>query len=402
MKSIVLLGSTGSIGESALRVAAALPGCVRVTGLAARSNAARLVAQAREFGVRRVALADPAAAATARRLAPELDVLDGEAGVEELARTAEADIALCALVGLAGLRPTLAAMESGKDVALATKEVLVAAGALVMRRREACGVRLLPIDSEHSAVFQCLQSGSCEVACVRAAGADPSRFAETRVRRLVLTASGGPFAASPEIDFDRVTVADALNHPRWRMGRKVTIDSATMMNKGLEVIEAHWLFNIPVDRVEVLVHPQSIVHSLVEFADRSVLAQLSPPDMRFAIQYALIWPDRVATDLPELDLTALGGLTFHGPDEKRFRCLALARQAALRGGTCPAVLNGANEVAVAAFLEGRISFSGIARTVEEVLGRHDAAPDDTLDAVLVADAWARRESAGVIAAMTEQ
>ncbi|MBM4165291.1 MAG: 1-deoxy-D-xylulose-5-phosphate reductoisomerase, partial [Lentisphaerae bacterium] len=291
MKSFVLLGSTGSIGESALRVAAALPGRVRVAALAARANAARLVEQARQFGVRRVALADPAAAAAARRLAPELDVLDGEAGVEELAGAAEADLALCALVGLAGLRPTLAAMESGKDVALATKEVLVAAGALVMRRREACGVRLLPVDSEHSAVFQCLQAGCCEAACVRAAGADPSRFAETRVRRLVLTASGGPFAADPAVDFARVTVADALNHPRWRMGRKVTIDSATMMNKGLEVIEARWLFNIPVDRVDVLVHPQSIVHSLVEFADRSVLAQLSPPDMRFAIQYALTWPD---------------------------------------------------------------------------------------------------------------
>ncbi len=401
MKAVVLLGSTGSIGESALRVVAALPGRIRVTGLAARANAARLVAQARQFGVRRVALADPAAATEARRLAPELDVLRGEAGVETLAREAEADIALCALVGLAGLRPVLAAMESGKDVALATKEVLVAAGALVMRRREACGVRLLPIDSEHSAVFQCLQSGSYEAACVRAAGVDPSRFAETRVRRLVLTASGGPFAAAPEVDFSRVTVADALNHPRWRMGRKVTIDSATMMNKGLEVIEAHWLYNIPIDRVEVLVHPQSIVHSLVEFTDRAVLAQLSPPDMRFAIQYALTWPDRLEADLPELDLTGPGGLTFFRPDEQRFRCLALARAAAVRGGTCPVVLNGANEVAVEAFLAGRIPFSGIADTVEQVMQRHDAATTDTLEAVLDADAWARRETAAVMARSTE-
>ena len=393
MKRIAILGSTGSIGENALRVAAAAPDALRVTALAARANAARLVAQARQFGVQRVALADPAAAAEARRLAPGLDVAEGDAGVEALAGESAADAVLCALVGLAGLRPVLAAMASGKDVALATKEVLVAAGALTMRRRAACGVRLLPVDSEHSALFQCLQSGTWEAACVRAADTPPERFAESRVRRLVLTASGGPFADRPGVDFAHVTVDEALNHPRWRMGRKVTIDSATMMNKGLEVIEAQWLYNVPADRIDVVVHPQSIVHSLVEFNDRSVLAQLSPPDMRFAIQYALTWPDRIPADLPELDLTAQAELTFRAPDETRFRCLALARAAARQGGTYPAVLNGANEVAVAAFLAGRIPFGAIAATVEAALERHSAGAADSLEAVEAADAWARRTAA---------
>ncbi len=397
MKDLVILGSTGSIGESALRVVAALPGQLRVTGLAARCQTGRLVEQARQFGVRRVALADRAAAAEARRLAPELDVLEGEPGVEALAREAEADVALCALVGLSGLRPVLAAMASGKDVALATKEVLVAAGEWVMRRRAECGVRLLPVDSEHSALFQCLQSGCYEAACVRSAETAPSRFAETRVRRLVLTASGGPFAATPEVDFSQVTVADALNHPRWRMGRKVTIDSATMMNKGLEILEARWLYTIPVEHIEVLIHPQSVVHSLVEFCDRSVLAQLSPPDMRFAIQYALTWPDREAAELPELDLTAYAGLTFSHPDERRFRCLALARAAARQGMTYPVVLNGANEEAVEAFLGGRIPFSGIGETVDTVLGQHSAVACTSLETVEAADAWARRAAAAVIA-----
>lgn len=392
MKTLVLLGSTGSIGESTLRVVAEHPDLLCVTGLAARTNAVRLVAQARQFGVRTVALADASAAAEARRLAPELEVWEGDAGVEALAREAPADVALCALVGLAGLRPTLAAIDAGKDVALATKEVLVAAGALTMKRRAARGVRLLPVDSEHSAIFQCLQSGTYEAACVRMAEIVPSRFAETRVRRLILTASGGPFAASPDVDFSRVTVADALNHPRWRMGPKVTIDSATMMNKGLEVIEAHWLYNVPIDQIEVVVHPQSIVHSVVEFTDRSMLAQLSPPDMRFAIQYALTWPDRVAADLPALDLATQGELTFSKPDLKRFRCLVLACEAARQGGTYPVILNGANEIAVEAFLAGRIPFSGIADTVEAVLSRHTATAGDTLEDVSDADAWARREA----------
>lgn len=396
MKRIVLLGSTGSIGENTLRVVAAHPETLRVTALAARVNAVRLVAQAREFGVQRVALADPAAAAEARRLAPELDVGEGDAGVEALAGESGADIALCALVGLAGLRPVLAAMASGKDIALATKEVLVAAGALTMRRRAACGVRLLPVDSEHSALFQCLQSEAYEAACVRNATTPPERCAETRIRRLILTASGGPFADRPDVDFARVTVAEALNHPRWRMGRKVTIDSATMMNKGLEIIEAQWLYNVAVDQIDVVVHPQSIVHSLVEFNDRSVLAQLSPPDMRFAIQYALTWPDRSAADLPELDLATQAELTFRAPDEKRFRCLALARAAARQGGTYPVVLNGANEVAVEAFLANRIPFAAIAATVESALERHAVARDDSLEAVESADAWARREAAAYL------
>ncbi|NLL83604.1 MAG: 1-deoxy-D-xylulose-5-phosphate reductoisomerase [Lentisphaerae bacterium] len=399
MKSVVLLGSTGSIGESTLRVVADNLGEFRVTALAARTNAVRLVEQARQFGVKCVALASHEAAAKARVLAPELEVLAGDEGVTALAAEAEAEVALCALVGMAGLRPTLAAIDAGKDVALATKEVLVAAGAVTMQRRAARGVRLLPVDSEHNAIFQCLQSAIFEPACVRSSQTAPERYAEARLRRLILTASGGPFANKPEIDFSSVTVDQALNHPRWRMGPKVTIDSATMMNKGLEVIEAHWLYNMSVDKIDVVVHPQSIVHSLVEFSDRAVLAQLSPPDMRFAIQYALSWPERLAADLPPLDLAALAELTFSKPDEGRFRALALARQAIECGGTMPAVLNGANEVAVATFLQGGLTFDTIAATVEETMLRHNVSvsASETVEGVEDADAWARREAAKITA-----
>jgi 1-deoxy-D-xylulose-5-phosphate reductoisomerase len=391
MKSLVILGSTGSIGENALRVAAALPDQFRVVGLSARSRIDRLMAQARQFNVSRVAVADPAHVAEARALAgPGMRVLTGDEGVAELAADSEADTVVCGLVGMSGLNPVLAALGAGHDVALATKEVLVAAGEWVMAARARHGARILPVDSEHSALFQCLQSPVHAVACVRDASASPSTFAETRVSRLLLTASGGPFASRPQVDFESVTLAEALAHPRWSMGRKVTIDSATMMNKGLEIMEAHWLFGVPVDRIDVVVHPESVVHSLVEFADGAVLAQLSPPDMRFAIQYALTWPERVASGLPRLDLSTLARLHFHAPDEGRFPCLRLARAAATAGGTCPAVLNAANEVAVDAFLEGRIVFAGIWRTVEQVLTRHAPSTINGLDDVMAADAWARR------------
>jgi 1-deoxy-D-xylulose-5-phosphate reductoisomerase len=394
MRSITILGSTGSIGESALRVAAALPDCLRVTGLATRTHVARVLEQAAQFGVRQVAVGDPAAAAEARRLAPPgVRVLAGDAGVVELAATADADIVLCALVGMAGLRPVLAAIEAGHDVALATKEVLVAAGELVMAARARRNVRILPVDSEHSAIFQCLQSPICTPYCVRADDAPAAQAAETRVRQLLLTASGGPFAGHPEIDFDHVTIQQALTHPRWAMGRKVTIDSATMMNKGLEIMEARWLFNVPLDRVDVVIHPESVVHSLVAFVDGAWLAQLSPPDMRFAIQYALTWPDRAAADMPALDLARLARLRFAAPDEQRFPCLRLARQAAAAGGSCPAVLNAANEIAVEAFLAGKTSFSGIWQTVEQVLGRHERLAVGGLDDILAVDQWAREAAA---------
>jgi len=374
-KRVVILGSTGSIGESALRVIRALPGTFRITGLAARREGAKVLAQAAEFGVRDVAIADPESAGRCRAAAPaDVRVHEGEAGLTHLAGDVEADIVLCSVVGMAGLKPVLAALRARRDVALATKEVLVAAGAIVTREAARFGARLLPVDSEHSALFQCL-AGS------RGAG---------DVQRLILTASGGPFAANDKIDFDSVTVKEALRHPSWNMGRKVTIDSATLMNKGLEVMEARWLFDIPIPKIDVVVHPESIVHSLVEFLDGSVLAQLSLPDMRFAIQYALTWPERRDGALPRLDLATIGRLHFRAPDENRFPCLRLAREAALRGGTAPTVLNAANEVAVAKFLEGGMRFSGIWRLVEDVMARHRPMADPGLDDILAADADARR------------
>ena len=389
MRAIVILGSTGSIGENTLRVVEALPGALRVVGLSTRTKVARVIDQALQFGVGVIAVEDAAAAAEAEVLAKPhgIRVWAGAAGVAALAALAEADTVVCALVGLSGLRPVLAAMDAGHDVALATKEVLVSAGELVMRRRAEAKVNLLPVDSEHSALFQCLQSSACRTACVN--GRDGDAAAETRVAQLVLTASGGPFAARAEVDFETVAPNEALAHPRWSMGPKVTIDSATMMNKGLEILEARWLFNIPVSKIGVVVHPESIVHSMITFVDGSTLAQLSVPDMRFPIQYALTWPDRRAVSMPALDLVRQKSLTFLATDEQRFPCLRLIREAAAAGGTMPAVVNAADEVAVAAFLAGKISFAGIWRVIERVMSEHTVRPCDDFDAVFCADAWAR-------------
>lgn len=397
MRSIVILGSTGSIGESTLRVAEALPEAVRVVGLATRSRVTRVIDQALRYGVREVAVEDASAAVEAETLARPhgIRIWPGAAGVEALAALAEADTVVCALVGLSGLRPVLAALGAGHDVALATKEVLVSAGELVMRRRADANVRLLPVDSEHSALFQCLQSSAYEVACVRGPH-DTRRCAEDRIAKLTLTASGGPFAKRPDVDFSRVTPRDALAHPRWSMGPKVTIDSATMMNKGFEVVEARWLFNVPVSKIDVLVHPESIVHSLVTFADGSTAAQLSVPDMRFPIQYALTWPDRLPVSMPPLDLVRLSSLTFSAPDEQRFPCLRLMREASETGGTLPAVVNAADEVAVGAFLSGKLPFDGIWRVIERVMRAHTARPCESFDAVFEADAWARAHTAECI------
>ncbi len=396
MRSIVILGSTGSIGENTLRVAEALPEELRVVGLSARTKASRVIDQALQFGVGVVAVEDAAAAAEAEVLAKPhgIRVWAGAAGVAALAALAEADTVVCALVGLSGLRPVLAAMDAGHDIALATKEVLVSAGELVMRRRAESKVNLLPVDSEHSALFQCLQSSACRTACVN--GRDGDVAAETRVAQLVLTASGGPFAARPEVDFEAVTPSEALAHPRWSMGPKVTIDSATMMNKGLEILEARWLFNIPVSKIGVVVHPESIVHSMVTFVDGSTLAQLSVPDMRFPIQYALTWPDRRAVSMPELDLVGQKSLTFLATDEQRFPCLRLIREADAAGGTMPAVVNAADEVAVEAFLAGRIPFAGIWRVIERVMSEHTVRPCDDFDAVFCADAWARGRASALL------
>ena len=382
MKHIVLLGSTGSIGASTVRVVEALPDDFRLVGLAAQRDYVSVLKQAAQFGVCDVAIADPEAAAKCRDEAPSgVRVHAGAAGVEALAALESADIVLCAVVGMAGLKPVLAAVGQGTDVALATKEVLVAAGHLVTAEAARTGSRLLPVDSEHSAIFQCLQGSRRD-----------------QVRRLYLTASGGPFFERPDLDLETISVEQALDHPRWDMGPKVTVDSATLMNKGLEIMEAAWMFDFHVDDVEVVVHPQSIVHSLVEFLDGSILAQVGPPDMRFAIQYALSYPERLDGKLPRLDVAGLGALQFGPPDEARFPCLGLARDAGRAGGTLPAVLNAANEVAVADFLAGKIPFGGIPRLVRAVMDRHDTLEAPSLESVEQADQWARRQAAELVMA----
>lgn len=375
MKNVVILGSTGSIGENAVRVCLALPNELRVVGLAVQSNYTRALEQAALLNVKTLAVVDPDAAQRCRAAAPPgVRVLDGQPGIVDLAATAEANIVLCAVVGMAGLHPVLSALHAGKDVALATKEVLVAAGSIVTAAATAAGARILPVDSEHSAIFQCLQG------CT----------SPNSIERLILTASGGPFTARPDIHLPSVTPRQALAHPRWNMGPKVTIDSATLMNKGLEMIEAHWLFNLPMHRISVLIHPESIVHSMVEFVDGSILSQMSLPDMRFAIQYALTYPARKPGGLPPLDLATVGTLHFSHPDTTRFPCLTLATNAAATGGTVPAVLNAANEVAVERFLQGEIGFTDIWKIVEKTINAHTNVLNPSLDEVLHADNWARR------------
>jgi len=389
MKKVVILGSAGSIGISALRVIESLPDRFRVTGLAVQSNHARLVQQARKSGAGLVAVADPAHARACAASAPDLRVLGGADGVARLALEAEADIVICAVVGIAGLQPVLAAAEAGISVALATKEVLVAAGGHVTAACAKSGAGLLPVDSEHSAIFQCLGMGSERPPW------KPGALGH--VRRLILTASGGPFGDRPDLDLSGVSAVEALAHPRWKMGKKVTVDSATLMNKGLEIMEAHWLFGMPLDSIDVVVHPESIVHSMVEFADGSVLAQMSVPDMRFAIQYALTFPERPDGGLPPLRPEELGALHFRAPDAARFPCLSLARAAARRGGTWPAALNAANEVAVQAFLDGKLGFTGIWEVVSDVLEKHDGSRTPALDEIVAADASARTAAREVIA-----
>ncbi len=378
MKKVTLLGSTGSIGENTLKVASALAGRIKITGLAVQNNFRKMLEQAERFNVKRVAVADPESARKCAMIAPRgVTVFRGPEGLAELAGTGEDDIVLCAVVGMAGLKPVISALKSGTDVALATKEVMVAAGGLVTALAKKKKVQFLPVDSEHSAVFQCLQeTGSLT-------------GSRSRLARILLTASGGPFEAKPEIDFNKVKVKQVLAHPRWNMGRKVTVDSATLMNKGLEIMEARWLFDVPYEKIDVVIHPESIVHSMVEFVDGSVVAQLSLPDMRFAIQYALTHPQRYETGLPRLDLTDIRTLHFRAPDVKRFPCLGLARSAAIIGGTMPVVLNAANEIAVQKFLDGHMPFSGIWKMVARVMDRHKPVKDPGLDGIIEADKWAR-------------
>ncbi len=377
-RRVVLLGSTGSIGTSTLKVAEDLPERIEVVALAAATNVRKLAAQARETGARHVAIHDPSKEAELRSLLPEgVHVHVGPEGLLEVATLAGADIVLVAIVGTAGLHPALAAIEAGKDLAIASKEILVMAGEVITAAAAARGVRLLPVDSEHNAIFQCL---------------DGHRGGPAEVSRLVLTASGGPFRKMPREDLELVTPEQALRHPTWDMGPKITIDSATLFNKGLEMIEARWLFDIGMDRIDVVVHPQSIIHSMVEFIDGSVLAQLSRTDMCFPIQYALTWPERLRGGLKPLDFPGLAKLEFERPREDDFPALGLARRAGLTGGTLPAVFNAANEVAVDAFRGGSLPFPGIWRCVSSVMDRHVVLPSASLDSVIDADLWARREA----------
>lgn len=378
MKNVVLLGSTGSIGTSTLKVVEDLPGQLRLVGLAAGNNVDLLLKQACRHQPAAISISASTKAAELQQALnnPGIRVLSGEAGLLQLATMPEADIVLIAIVGTAGLQPALAAIRAGKDIAIASKEILVMAGEIVMAEARKHHIRVLAVDSEHSAIFQCLD------------GKPPSS-----VRRLLLTASGGPFRTTPAHEFAAISVERALKHPSWVMGRKITIDSATLFNKGLEMIEARWLFDIPIDRVSVVVHPQSVIHSMVEFVDGTILAQLSTPDMCLPIQYALTYPDRASSCRVQTDLAKLGSLTFEEPDELRFPALSLARKAGQTGGTLPAVFNAANEVSVEAFLNGQLKFPEIADIVRRTMDQHQVMEHPSLEQILSADTWARQAAA---------
>jgi 1-deoxy-D-xylulose-5-phosphate reductoisomerase len=375
-RKIALLGSTGSIGRSTIEVVCGSAGRLQIIALSAHRRLSELCQQAQRLLPRYVVATDEAAASRFdwSALPPETQLLVGQTGLDRIARLPEIDIVLSAVVGSAGLTGTWAALDAGKTVALANKETLVMAGPQVMRLAAQRGTRVLPVDSEHSAVFQAIQAGCRD-----------------EVKRIVLTASGGPFRSWSLAEMERATVADALAHPTWQMGEKITIDSATMMNKALEIIEARWLFDLPPDQIDVVIHPQSIVHSLVEFIDGSVVAQLSPPDMKLPIQYALTWPERRPSPARKLDLTQSLQLDFEPPDEDRFPALRLGREVAAAGGTAGAVLNAANEAAVASFLAGELPFMEIVPACREVLESHSFNADPTLDELLQLDAWARQE-----------
>jgi 1-deoxy-D-xylulose-5-phosphate reductoisomerase len=375
MKHLSILGSTGSIGQSTLAVVEARPDRLKVVGLAAGTNAERLIDQATRFRPRVIGMAtEEALRAVTAAYQPERSGV-GADGLIAVATHPDTDIVICASSGTAALEAVLAAIEAGKTIALANKEVLVMAGALVTSAARRRGVHILPVDSEHNAIHQCLHG---------------RRAAD--VRRIILTASGGPFRELSATALADVGPADALRHPTWRMGRKITIDSATLMNKGLEVIEAHWLFGLPGSQIDVVIHPQSIVHSMVELRDGSIIAQLSGTDMRLPIQYACSYPERWESPLPPLDLTASRPLEFHQSDPDRFPCLRLAYRALEAGGSYPVVLNTANEVAVTSFLDGRISFMSIPRIIEQAMDAHSGQGADTLSEIRAVDEWARTYS----------
>ena len=380
MKKVVLLGSTGSIGTSTCKVVEDLPNDLELIGLAAGRNVDLLREQVVQFDPQMVSVTDPT---TAKEFANEFNgtpnVQYGDEGLLALATLPQADIVLIAIVGTAGLQPALAAIRAGKDIAVASKEILVMAGETVMAEARKHGVKVLAVDSEHSAIFQCLDGKSVD-----------------SIRQIWLTASGGPFREKPADEFANITVEQALKHPSWEMGRKITIDSSTLFNKGLEMIEARWLFDIEMPSVKVVVHPQSVIHSMVEFVDGSILAQLSTPDMCLPIQYALTYPARAVSDRVKTSLAEIGRLDFEEPDVDRFPALDLARRAGEEGGTLPAVLNAANEVAVEGFFERQLSYMGITESVAAVMAAHEIVAQPSLEEILEADSWARNVAQNVI------
>ncbi|MHB1050094.1 MAG: 1-deoxy-D-xylulose-5-phosphate reductoisomerase [Bacteroidota bacterium] len=373
-KNIAILGSTGSIGTQTLEVISNFPEEFGVTYITGNNNVPLLLEQIRRFRPKGVVVLHEKSAQEVRNaVSPGIEVLSGEEGLSEIVGRSDVDIVVSALVGFAGLTPTIKAIEAQKRIALANKETLVVAGAVMMPLIKRYNVELIPVDSEHSAIFQCLVG-------------ELSR----EVGRIILTASGGPFRTKSKEDLETVTIEQALNHPNWKMGSKVTIDSATLMNKGLEVIEAHWLFGIEPDRIDVVVHPQSIIHSMVEFVDGSVKAQLGVPDMKIPIQYALTFPSRSPSESQRIDFPALNEMTFFRPDTERFPCLRLAYDALRAGGTIPAVMNAANEIAVKKFLNNEIRFSDIPRMISEAMEKHTSAANPSLEEIVEADGWTRR------------
>ena len=384
MKTIVILGSTGSIGTSTLDIVDRFPEEFRVAALTAGSNDEKLEEQIRRFKPRLVALSDSSAAARLRQRCAGLpvEILAGEEGLIQVASAPEAELVISAIVGGAGLVPTLAAIRSRKQIALANKEPMVMAGKLMQDEARRYGVRIFPVDSEHSAIFQSLEGHRKE-----------------DVRRLILTASGGALWTLGRGELQDVTPERALQHPNWKMGAKITIDSATLMNKGLEVVEARWLFDIPESQIEVMIHRESIIHSLVEYADRSMIAQLGLPDMRTPISYAMRYPGRMTLDLPSLDLTEIGNLTFCKPDHDRFPCLGLGYESLRIGGTMPAAMNAANEIAVEGFLNGGIRFTDIAEVIQSTMDLHTTKDIETLEDALEADRWAREKAESLVVAL---
>ncbi len=380
-KKIAILGSTGSIGISTLKVVEKLKPSFRVTGLTAYRNAKDLAKQIKLFKPKMAAIMDwkffPELKALTRGTSTQ--ILAGEEGVVAVAAESGADLVLSAIVGAAGLKPTLSAIQKGKDIALANKETMVMAGEVVTKAAKKSGSKILPVDSEHCAVFQCL-AGSVKT---------------SDIHKILLTASGGPFRNLDRKHFPKITIQQALKHPTWRMGPKITIDSATLMNKGLEVIEAHFLFNVPYEKIDIVIHPESVIHSMVEYIDGSVMAQLGTTDMQIPIQYALTYPGRANSPVNRLDLTKVKNLNFQEPDRKKFPCVDLAYEAGEKGGTYPAVLNAANEVAVARFLKGEISFTRIPIIIGKTLRKYRPLTNGTLNGILWADQWARTEAARI-------